>query len=67
MVISFLNYNSNINIYETIISWNFDTKYLMFTKIFCQMKQNYAENEHFIQQCSVLVQLLTRNFDFWIL
>ena len=23
----------------------------MFTKILCQIKQNYTNNEHFIQQC----------------
>ena len=26
-------------------------KYFMFTKILCQIKQNYTNNEHFIQQC----------------
>ena len=25
-------------------------KYFMFTKIFCQIKQNYTKNEHFIEQ-----------------
>ena len=39
-------------------------KYFMFTKIFCQIKQNYTKNEHFIQQWSVL-GLFARNVDFW--
>ena len=37
----------------------------MFLKIFYQIKENYTENEHFIQQWSVL-GLFARNFDFWI-
>ena len=42
-------------IYCKNISW--------FTKIFCQIKQNYTKNEHFIQQWSIF-GLFARNFDF---
>ena len=40
-----------------------EAKYLL--KIFCQIKQNYTKNEHFIQQWSIH-GMLGRNFDFWI-
>ena len=29
-------------------------KYFVFTKIFCQMKQNYTKNEHLLQHWNVL-------------
>ena len=34
-------------------------KYFMFTKILCQIKQNYTNNEHFIQQCIGLTSNFT--------